>query len=85
MRADLATTLTAIDKAIGCQHCGRALDQSPSPDFCSEDCQQEWHQRRIGTAPDERRRSGDEFWYRKLWESGRIRAPVPDRFHRSRA
>lgn len=37
-------TLAAIDAAIGtsCAHCGRALDGSPSPDFCSEDCQAGW-------------------------------------------
>ncbi len=37
--------LTARDEATGCQHCGHLLGASPSRDFCSEDCQQQWHQR----------------------------------------
>jgi hypothetical protein len=44
MRPDVDTTLTAIDQALdGCQHCGGPLGHSPSPDFCSEDCQHAWH------------------------------------------
>lgn len=36
----------AIDQAIGCQQCGKPLDASPSSDFCSEQCQQRWHEKR---------------------------------------
>lgn len=40
---DLDATLAAIDDAISCQHCTGPLDGSPSPDFCSEECQTAWH------------------------------------------
>ncbi|GHF74247.1 DUF3631 domain-containing protein [Amycolatopsis bartoniae] len=50
--ADTTTnTLAAIDDAIGagvaggpatCCQCGRPLGESPSDDFCSENCQQVW-------------------------------------------
>lgn len=40
--SDVNNTLAAIDTALGtqqgCAHCGGPLDGSPSPDFCSEDC-----------------------------------------------
>lgn len=36
----------SIDQAIGCQQCGKPLDASPSVDFCSEQCQQRWHEKR---------------------------------------
>jgi hypothetical protein len=55
---DLSTTLTAIDAAIGdpgCRRCGQPAGGSPSTDFCSEDCQQTWHEQQTGasgTAPD---------------------------------
>jgi hypothetical protein len=51
--------MTAIDTVIGdreCQHCGHPVGPSPSADFCSEDCQQTWHEQHAGapaTAPDE--------------------------------
>ena len=35
--------LAAIDQAVGCQHCGGKLDNSPSQDFCSQSCQEHWH------------------------------------------
>jgi hypothetical protein len=39
--------VAAIDEVIGdsagaCNQCGRPLDDSPSDDFCSENCQQVW-------------------------------------------
>ncbi|MGH3692519.1 MAG: DUF3631 domain-containing protein [Pseudonocardiaceae bacterium] len=48
MTPDIRATLTTIDNAIGdgdggCRRCGRTLGSSPSPDFCSEDCQRAWH------------------------------------------
>jgi hypothetical protein len=52
-------TGTAIDAAIGdhkCQQCSQPVGGSPSTDFCSEDCQQTWHEQHAGippTAPDE--------------------------------
>lgn len=54
MRSDGATTVTAIDDALGgcrCQRCGQALGASASHDFCSEDCQQAWHEERAQTPP----------------------------------
>jgi hypothetical protein len=62
MTPDIGTTLTAIDAAIGeggCRRCGQPASGSPSPDFCSEDCQQSWHEQQTdapapesGTAPE---------------------------------
>ncbi|MGH3808704.1 MAG: DUF3631 domain-containing protein [Pseudonocardiaceae bacterium] len=52
MRPDISTALTAIDAAIGgraCQHCSQPIGTSPSPDFCSEDCQRIWHEQHTGT------------------------------------
>lgn len=43
--------ITMIDTSIGCQHCGGPLADSPSPDFCSEDCQQTWHTGRVDPLP----------------------------------
>jgi hypothetical protein len=54
VRPDIATALTTIDTAIGdaeCQQCGHPVGASPSLDFCSEDCQQCWHERQTGTPP----------------------------------
>ncbi|PZS13235.1 MAG: hypothetical protein DLM60_21030 [Pseudonocardiales bacterium] len=63
MTPDIRTALTAIDNAIGdrkCRRCGQPIGPSPSPDFCSEDCQQTWHEQQAetpqtvrGTAPAE--------------------------------
>ena len=46
MTTDVDTALTAIDAAIGdpgCRRCRQPVSGSPSADFCSEDCQQTWH------------------------------------------
>ncbi|MGH3782966.1 MAG: DUF3631 domain-containing protein [Pseudonocardiaceae bacterium] len=54
MRPDIGTALIAIDTAIGdraCRRCGHPVDESPSPDFCSEDCQQTWHEQQTGPTP----------------------------------
>lgn len=41
--SDLAAVLDAIDTLItGCTLCGQPLGDSPSQDFCSEDCQWRW-------------------------------------------
>ncbi|MGH3754882.1 MAG: hypothetical protein ACRDRP_19725, partial [Pseudonocardiaceae bacterium] len=62
MRPDIGTTLTTIEAALSdqeCQQCRQPVAASPSPDFCSEDCQQTWQKSRRtlppanGTAPDE--------------------------------
>lgn len=63
MRPDIGPALTAIDAVIGdreCQHCSQAAGTSPSADFCSEACQQTWHEHHAeapptapGTTPDE--------------------------------
>ena len=59
MKLDVETALTEIDAALGgqeCQHCGQPIGASPSADFCSEGCQQTWHNQRTGpplTAPEE--------------------------------
>lgn len=42
-----------IDAVIGCQHCGAALDGSPSDDFCDEECQISWHAERADVLYEE--------------------------------
>ncbi|MGH3852170.1 MAG: DUF3631 domain-containing protein [Pseudonocardiaceae bacterium] len=73
MRSDITTALTAIDTALGdrdCQHCARPVGESPSPDFCSEDCQRTWHHQHTTTPP-----TGDTEPARPLeW----LRQPVPE-------
>lgn len=44
--------LAAIDEVLGCQHCGGPLGQSPSVDFCSDDCQRNWHAAGSTDLPD---------------------------------
>lgn len=39
--------LDRIDAAIGCQQCAGPLGDSPSSDFCSPDCLEGWHGRRV--------------------------------------
>lgn len=40
--------IAAIDRATGCHRCGAAaLDNSPSDDFCSEECQAAWAAGRV--------------------------------------
>lgn len=34
--------IAELDAAIGCQQCGGPLGDSPSADFCNDDCQQVW-------------------------------------------
>lgn len=34
-----------------CQHCRQPLGTSPPPEFCSEDCQQTWHEHQAGLPP----------------------------------
>ena len=57
MSPDMHAALSAIDDAIGdksgggCQQCAGPLGVSPSAEFCSEDCQQAWHEARAGTHP----------------------------------
>ncbi|MGH3916358.1 MAG: DUF3631 domain-containing protein [Pseudonocardiaceae bacterium] len=54
---DLDTTVNAIDHTLAedsdppCQECGHPRYASPSPDFCSEDCQQLWYGHRTLTTP----------------------------------
>jgi hypothetical protein len=43
----LQDTLAAIDAATGCQWCQGPLGKSPSADFCSQECQEAWHQSRV--------------------------------------
>jgi hypothetical protein len=43
--------IARIDAAIGCRQCGGSLDDSPSPDFCGEECQQTWHTARTEPLP----------------------------------
>ncbi len=48
----VSSAISAINQVIGCQQCGRPLDEaSPSGDFCCEDCQDTWHLARPGTVP----------------------------------
>jgi len=44
--------LAAIDAAVGCQHCGGPLGDSPSDDFCSELCQATYAAQIVGAEPD---------------------------------
>jgi hypothetical protein len=39
----MSDVVAAIDAAIGCQHCEAPLGESPSSDFCREECQAAWH------------------------------------------
>lgn len=41
--SDFESTLAAINRAVGCQECGRGLGASVSDDFCSQGCQTDWH------------------------------------------
>jgi hypothetical protein len=58
MTTEVDTAVSAIDAAIGdpgCRRCSQPVAGSPSADFCSEDCQQTWHEqqtRASRTAPD---------------------------------
>jgi hypothetical protein len=58
MTTEVDTAVNAIDAAIGdpgCRRCAQPVTRSPSADFCSEDCQQTWHQQQTGasgTTPD---------------------------------
>jgi Protein of unknown function (DUF3631) len=52
MKPDLSTALTAINAALNdrdCRQCERPIGASPSPDFCSEDCQHTWHEQHAET------------------------------------
>jgi hypothetical protein len=87
MTPDIGTALTAIDAAIGeggCRRCGQPANGSPSPDFCSEDCQRSWHEQQTGmpapgsgTAPDGPVDTGQARplgWLRPSQPGGAIRA-----------
>jgi hypothetical protein len=43
---DSPDIFAAIDAAVGCQQCTGPLGDSPSGDFCSDDCQTAWHTER---------------------------------------
>ncbi|ASR34029.1 hypothetical protein BAY61_02405 [Prauserella marina] len=49
------TAVSAIDAAIGepgtCYKCGRSLAESPSADFCSENCQNVWRRENVTVPP----------------------------------
>lgn len=59
--------LATIDAAVGCQHCGGPLGDSPSDDFCGPDHQQAWHAER----------SDRLVGYREPWDD-RIYRPARD-------
>jgi hypothetical protein len=53
MTTQADTAVSAIDAAIGdpgCRRCSQPVTGSPSPDFCSEDCQQTWHEQQAGAS-----------------------------------
>jgi endogenous inhibitor of DNA gyrase (YacG/DUF329 family) len=58
MTTEVDTAVSAIDAAIGdpgCRQCTQPVTGSPSTDFCSEDCQQIWHEQQTAAseaAPD---------------------------------
>ncbi|MGH3701520.1 MAG: DUF3631 domain-containing protein, partial [Pseudonocardiaceae bacterium] len=54
MKPGIGTALTAIEAAPGdhdCRQCSHPVGSSPSLDFCSEDCQQTWHEQHAVTPP----------------------------------
>jgi hypothetical protein len=63
MRPNICTTLPTINTApddCHCRYCGHPLGESPSEDFCSEDCQQSWQAGQTETPPPERWAGRDE-------------------------
>jgi Protein of unknown function (DUF3631) len=63
VRSIIGTALTAINAAIGdhgCQQCSQPVNASPSADFCSEGCQQTWHEQHTETPPTAPRTPPDE-------------------------
>ncbi len=55
MTLDISSVVTAIDAAVEeprCRHCDRSLGDSPSADFCSENCQHSWHTAQAEPAPE---------------------------------
>ncbi|MGH3686943.1 MAG: DUF3631 domain-containing protein [Pseudonocardiaceae bacterium] len=54
MTPGIDTTLTTIEAALGnrdCRQCNHPVGGSPSPDFCSEGCQQTWHEHQASAPP----------------------------------
>jgi hypothetical protein len=57
MTPTVDTTLTAITTTLSenecppCRQCRQPVGESPSPDFCSEDCQHTWHQHHTSPPP----------------------------------
>ncbi|HYQ69050.1 hypothetical protein [Actinophytocola sp.] len=47
----MSDVVAAIDAAIGCQHCEAPLGESPSSDFCCEECQSAWHAAHVHPLP----------------------------------
>ncbi len=43
--------LATLDAALGCQHCGGPLGDSPSPDFCSEEHSRAWLAEHVAPVP----------------------------------
>lgn len=43
--------LTRLDAAIGCQQCGGPLGDSPSGDFCDDECQRAWRSQNAEPLP----------------------------------
>lgn len=62
--------VAAIDQAIGCEQCGRPLDDSPSDLWCSEGCQQAWQSAR--TTPLTGYREPWGGYYPEDYETGRV-------------
>ena len=55
MTPDVSPMLTAPDTVLDerrCRHCQGPLGQSPSPDFCSEDCQDTWQATHTSVTPE---------------------------------
>ncbi len=54
MTPTIDATLTTITTTLGeseCRQCHHPVGGSPSPDFCSEDCQHIWHRQQTGPPP----------------------------------
>ncbi|WAL67114.1 hypothetical protein ORV05_04820 [Amycolatopsis cynarae] len=47
----MSDIVSDIERAIGCQHCGGPLGDSPSRDFCRQECQEDWRAERAEPLP----------------------------------
>ena len=63
-----ASIIDAIDHALGCHRCGGPLGASPDDLFCSEPCQEAWHQSQLIPPHD---------FFRCGWTDGEVHPTTP--------